>query len=118
MRKRWMTSCILMAVMVIAVAVAYADDWSYFLDVGSGVSVSFARVDNAVYTWKFRNDGYSKIRYMQFTYSYIDADTGQYKTDTDVVPGSLEPGEVFGGWSAFTANTRSQPVIRITNIDR
>lgn len=55
---------------------------------------------------------------MKFTYSYFDADTGQYKTDVDVLPGSLQPGSVFGGWAAFSANTHGQPSIRITEINR
>jgi hypothetical protein len=107
-----------MVVIVITIACAFADEWSYFVPVGNSVSTSFARVDATTYTWRFRNDGYNKVKYMEFAYSYIDAGDGQYKTDTDVLPGSLSPGEVFGGWAAFTATTRAQPSIRITRIER
>jgi hypothetical protein len=47
-------------------------------------------------TWEFRNDGATTITYMD--YYYTDS-TGQH---TDVFPGTLKPGQVFGGWAAFT----------------
>lgn len=99
-------------------ATVYASEWSAFSYVGDGVSVSFAQVQNTTWTWKFRNDGSRKITYMKFTYSYVDANTGQYTTDSDVLPGSLKPGETFGGWAAFTSNSRLSPTIRIVKIDR
>ncbi len=111
-------AALLLVISCITAATILADNWSYFLPVGDNVSVSFAPVDNATYTWKFRNDGYNRIKYLEFSYSYIDANTGQYRTDQDVFPGSLGPGQTFGGWSAFTANSRSQPIIRITRIER
>ena len=97
---------------------SFADDWGPFWSVGNNVSVSFVRVNGSTYTWKFRNDGYNSIKYMKFTYSYTDADTYQYKTDVDFLPGSLNPGQVIGGWAAFTANSRLQPTIHIVEIDR
>lgn len=97
-----------MVVIVITIPCAFADDWSSFLPVGNSVSISFARVDATTYTWRFRNDGYNKIKLMEFTYSYIDAHDGQYKMNTDVLPGSLSPGEVFGGWAAFTASLAAE----------
>jgi hypothetical protein len=106
-----------LAAVLAAVTTAYAD-WTYFTYVGNSVSVSFSAVDNTTQTWKFRNDGYNTISYMKFSYSYIDANTGRYETDTDILPGSLGPGEVFGGWAAFTANSRVAPTIRIVEIER
>lgn len=88
------------------------------MPVGNNVSVSFVRVNNTTYAWKFRNDGYNTIAYMKFNYSYIDADSGQYRTDVDFLPGSLRPGAVIGGWAAFSANSRAQPTIQITEINR
>jgi hypothetical protein len=117
MKKRCMY-CIVAVAILAAAASAYADNWSWFYSLTNNVSVSFAPVNGNTYTWKFRNDGYDTIHYMEFSYSYIDANTGLYKTDTDVLPGSLRPGQVFGGWAAFTAVSRTQPTIRITKIDR
>ena len=111
-------AAVLLVLCCITAATILADNWSYFVPVGNSVSVSFAPVDNTTYTWKFRNDGYSRIKYLEFTYTYFDANTYQYRTDKDVLPGSLAPGETFGGWAAFTANSRSQPSIRITDIER
>lgn len=109
---------LLLVLSSIAVGAVLADDWSYFVPLGNSLSVSFAQVDSTTYTWKFRNEGYNRIKYLEFTYSYIDAGTGLYRTDQDVLPGSLGSGEAFGGWTAFTASSRSQPIIRITRIDR
>ena len=109
---------VLCIALVIALASAYAGSWSTFLTCGSAVSVSYAKVDDKTYTWKFRNDGDRRITYLKFSYSYQDADTNQPKTETDTLPGSLKPGEILGGWAAFTANARSQPAIKILQTDR
>jgi len=116
--KKKLISCILALAILAAAGSAYATNWSMFYVLNNNVSVSFAPVDGTTYTWKFRNDGYNTITYMEFTYTYMDANTYQYKTEKDVLPGTLRPGEVFGGWSAFTAVSRSQPVITITKINR
>jgi hypothetical protein len=108
---------IALAVLVSAAGVE-AGDWGTFWPVSNGVSVSFAQVENSTYAWKFRNDGYNAVTSMRFTYSYIDADSGQYKTDSDVLPQRLSPGQIFGGWAAFSANARTQPTIVITEIER
>jgi hypothetical protein len=42
--------------------------------------------------------------------------TGLQKTGKNVMPTALKPGEQFGGWAAFTANTRNEPKIKITSI--
>ena len=117
MRKGW-TRYLVFVCLLGAIGSAYADNWGIFRSLGGNVSVSFAPVDNTTYTWKFRNDGIDTITYMDFRYSYIDAQTGAYETQTDVFPGSLGPGQVFGGWAAFSAKSRSEPSIAITNIRR
>jgi hypothetical protein len=117
MRKRWIPYPVLVVTLA-TVASAYADNWSIFRPIGNNVSVSFTPADSTTYTWKFRNDGYNRITYMEFRYSYINANTGLPETETDVLPGSLGPGEVIGGWAAFTAESRSEPLITITNIQR
>jgi len=116
--KRRLISCMFVVAILAAAASAYATNWSPFYSVTNNVSASFAPVDATTYTWKFRNDGLTTITYMEFTYSYVDANTGLYKTGKDVLPGTLRSGEVFGGWSAFTAVSRSQPLITITKINR
>lgn len=117
--QRPRTTLILCLVCVLAaIPGARALDWTYFQSVGNNVSISFATVTHTTYTWKFRNDGRNKITFLKFTYTYFDVDSGQSKTDTDYLPGSLKPGEVIGGWAAFTAPTRSQPTIRIVEITR
>jgi hypothetical protein len=47
---------------------------------------------------------------MQFEYTDKDG------THPDVLPMNLKPGEVFGGWAAFTAS--SNPTIRILKITK
>jgi hypothetical protein len=82
--------------------------WQYLTDL---VSVSYNQVEHDVWTWKFRNESNSTtITYMSF--KYWDED-GEH---SDVLPVRLEPGEVFGGWAAFTASSR--PTIAITEIER
>jgi len=118
-RSTRIASLILLAVLACASLRGDDERWTPFYGLGYDVSVSFARVvDSETYTWKFRNDGSRAVKSMTFTCSYIDAATHQSKTDNDVLPGTLGPGEVLGGWTAFTANTRVQPTIRITKVER
>jgi hypothetical protein len=73
---------------------------------GCSLSVSFSQVVNTnTWTWKFRNDGTQSV-YIQFEYTYIDADSGRLTTTPDMFPKALAPGEVWGGWATYTANTR------------
>lgn len=117
MTKRLFTSLAMVVGLLAATASIQADDWTSFWSVGNNVSVSFVRVDNSTYAWKFRNDGYRTISYMKFTYSYFDANSGQFRTDVDFLPGRLRPGDVVGGWAAFSANTRSQPRIQLVEVN-
>jgi len=90
-------------------AQAQQSNWSAWQPCGNSVSVSFSQVaGTSTWTWKFRNDGTQAITYMDF---YYTDNTGQ---NTDVLPGSLNPGDVIGGWAAFTANSR--PTIQIKSI--
>ena len=90
---------------------ARVGDWSTWDNLSNEVSVSYNQVQRDTWTWKFRNESaVSTITYM--TFKYWDKD-GEHR---DVFPGRLRPGEVFGGWSAFTASSR--PTIAITAIER
>jgi hypothetical protein len=53
---------------------------------------------------------------MNFNYSYVDADSGQPATQSDVLPFALAPGQSVGGWAAYTANTRGNISLAITQI--
>jgi hypothetical protein len=73
---------------------------------GCNLSVSFSQVVNTnTWTWKFRNDGTQSV-YIQFEYTYIDADSGQLTTTPDMFPKALAHGEVWGGWATYTAHTQ------------
>ncbi len=76
---------------------------------GAPVSVSFTQVNRDTWTWKFRNDGARPIVLLKFQYTDRDG------THADILPGDLQPGQVFGGWAAFTAS--SSPTIRLTQIN-
>jgi hypothetical protein len=87
------------------------DSWSTWQSFEHArVSVSFNQVNKETWTWKFRNDGADTITFMEFEY------TDKTGTHHDVLPGSLKPGHVFGGWAAFTAS--SNPSIHITKVTR
>lgn len=104
-----------------------ADDdpcWSYFTPLGNSISVSFCKVKNAsrdeegdTWTWKFRNDGYDTISYLEYTYTeyHIDYTNEEHN---DYFPGTLGPGKIFGGWAAFTAESTRSPTLRIKKIER
>ena len=59
---------------------------------GNSLSVSYARVDSTTYTWKFRNDGYNAIKYLKFSYSYVDATMGYGTSAQAYALGLLELG--------------------------
>jgi hypothetical protein len=81
-------------------------DWREWWSIGDDVSVSYAQITKQTWTWRFRNDGSTDITYMTFT--YIDAN-GEH---SDVLPGSLAPGKVYGGWGAYAASSRPMIVIK------
>jgi hypothetical protein len=83
-------------------------NWSTWQSCGDNVSVSFDQVNSSTWTWKFRNDGTQTITYMDFNYT---DNAGQHY---DVMPGSLQPGQVIGGWAAFTA--ASVPTIQLKTV--
>jgi hypothetical protein len=83
-------------------------DWEYLTD---EVSVSFLQVQGDTWTWRFRNDSdVTTITYLSFKYTDSEGEHG------DVLPGSLSPRSVFGGWAAFTAS--SEPTITLKEVDR
>jgi len=67
-------------------------------------------------TWRFFNAGSNTIAAMQFNYSYVDAGTGQNATQTDGLPYPLAPGQAAGGWAAYSANTRGDIKLAITQV--
>lgn len=92
--------------------------WSTWVFIGnSGVAFSVSRVNSNTLTWRFFNGGPMKITTMNFNYTYIDADTGQSTTQSDLLPFTLNPGGIFGGWAAYTANTKGGVSISITQMN-
>ena len=89
---------------------ACASHWSSWSSIGEDVSVSYTQLSRGTWTWKFRNDGSTSITFMTFTYA--DA-SGEHP---GVLPGSLQPGIVYGGWGAYSAS--SPPIISIKEIKR
>ena len=87
-----------------------ASAWSSWSSIGEDVSLSYMQLTKWTWTWKFRNDGPTSVTFMTFTYS--DAN-GEHP---DVLPGSLQPGAVYGGWGAYAAS--SPPIIVIREIRR
>jgi hypothetical protein len=88
--------------------------WTYIAT--TGVAFGVSRVNNTTLTWRFFNGGPQKITSMNFTYTYVDADTGQTTTSKDILVFPLKPGGIFGGWTAYTANTRGNMSITITDM--
>jgi hypothetical protein len=85
---------------------ACASDWSAWSSMGDDVSLSYTQLTKETWTWRFRNDGSTAITFMTFTYT--DAN-GEHP---DVLPGSLQPGEVYGGWGAYAASSPAIIVIK------
>ncbi len=88
----------------------FKEEWSGWEALGQGVAVSYCEVDKKTWTWRFRNDGTTTITNM--TFSYRDKDG----THPDLIPGSLKPREVFGGWASFTSS--SKPTITLKTVTR
>lgn len=91
--------------------------WGTWAALGNtGLMFDVSRVNGTVVTWRFLNAGSNTISSMQFNYSYIDADSGQQATQQDLLPYPLGPGQSVGGWAAYTANTRGDVLISITQM--
>jgi hypothetical protein len=119
MRKRIGLFGVLAAVALSAATLMAEGNWGPWKQVccTNDVVVRFNRVEAKTYTWAFRNNSLSRtIESINFTYTYLDADTGVNKRAKDIMPMRLRPGQSMGGWTAFTANTRMEPTITITNI--
>ena len=108
--KARVTVVILLLVGLAAATPTARADWSTWQDVGNGVWVSYTQVNRDTWTWKFKNVGTTTITYMRFTYEDKDGE------HPDILPGSLRPNAVIGGWAAFTASSR--PTINIVEINR
>lgn len=92
-----------------AAMLAQGASWGAWQSYGSNgvVQISFARVNATTMTWKFRNGSANcTLKPFNFRYTYTDADTGQFTAQNDIMPENLGPGQVLGGWTAFSANTR------------
>jgi hypothetical protein len=91
--------------------------WGAWSTLGNtGLVFDVSRVNDSTATWRFLNAGSNTISSVQFNYTYVDANTGQQATQQDVVPLPLAPGQSLGGWAAYTANTRGDIVISITQL--
>jgi hypothetical protein len=102
---------------------AHADDgpWQYL---EAGISVHFHQVNPQNCTWDFKNTSVSQtLQSMNFTVTYpAPTPGGAYnpydtKTNKDLIPYPLKPGQVVGGWAAFLA-PGSCANIRINVIQR
>jgi len=104
--------CVIIAVILCGLLSlsACASNWSVWSSIGDDVSLSYTRLNKETWTWRFRNDGSTAITFMTFTYT--DAN-GEH---SNVLPGSLQPGAVYGGWGAYAAS--SPPNIVIKEIKR
>jgi hypothetical protein len=101
------------ALAVLASGLARAGDgtWSAWHSLGNDLSVSFAQVTKTTVGWQFRNDSsYRTLKDATFEYSFIDADTHHLTTAKDIIPEAIAPGGTFGGWAAYTANSRGDYV--------
>jgi hypothetical protein len=91
--------------------------WGSWSPIGStGLVFDVSRVNDTTSTWRFMNAGANTIASMQFNYTYVDANSGQQATQQDVLPYALAPRQSVGGWTAYTANTRGEIVISVTQI--
>jgi hypothetical protein len=91
--------------------------WGQWVPLGStGLIFGVSRVNPTTLTWRFMNAGSQVVTSMSFNYSFVDANSGQMTTQNDVVPFALKPGKSVGGWTAYTANTRGNINIQITQI--
>jgi hypothetical protein len=88
--------------------------WAALGDTGLMFDVS--RVNGTTATWRFLNAGSNMITSMQFNYTYIDAKSGQRTTQSDILPFPLAPGQTVGGFAAYTANTRGNVEISVTQM--
>jgi hypothetical protein len=95
-----------------------------WMELETGISVKFTQVNGDMCTWSFKNtDTTSPLTYMKFAVTHPDWKPGQVfnpystKTDKDVMPNPLKPGEVWGGWATYSA-PGSCAYVRIEVLDR
>jgi TPR repeat protein len=91
--------------------------WGPWQFIGNtGIAVSVSRVNSKTLTWEFFNGRPDTITSMNFNYTFVDADSGQNTTQSDLLPFPLKPGGGIGGWTAYTANTRGGVSFAITQM--
>jgi hypothetical protein len=91
--------------------------WGPWTPLGNnGLVFDVSRVNASTLTWRFFNAGPNTIASMNFNYSYVDANSGQPATLSDLLPFALAPGQSVGGWAAYTANTTGNITLSITQI--
>jgi hypothetical protein len=89
-------------------AVAGETAWGLWQYWSGAVQIRYAQVNANTVTWAFKNAGGAcEVQPFDFMFSYSDAKTGQWVTSHDTQPFKLAPGKDVGGWTAFTANTKS-----------
>jgi hypothetical protein len=81
-----------------------------WINLESGIAVKYTQVNADMCTWSFKNTSATQtLAYVRFATTHLDWKPGQVfnpyntKTDRDVTPNPLKPGEVWGGWATYTA---------------
>jgi hypothetical protein len=113
--KKTFASIVVLFLTITCLAQSSWTPWQSFSN--NGLAISYGRVNATTVTWKFKNTAGCTIQPFNLQYSYVDANTGQYMTQNDVMPEALRPGQEFGGWSAFTANTRGSIQVQSAGAD-
>lgn len=91
--------------------------WGAWVPLGNtGLVFGVSRVNATTLTWRFLNAGSQTVASMNFNYTFVDANSGQATTQSDLLPYALQPGQSVGGWAAYTANTRGNVSLQITQI--
>ena len=111
--------------LIAAIAARAQNAWTApWQDLESGILVQFSQVNAQTCTWRFQNISYvTTLQSMTFTYTYPSPTPGgaynpyDTKTDKDVLPSPLGPGQMVGGWAAFSAPANCTTV-RINVLDR
>lgn len=97
---------------------AAAEEWGDWtpLPGDHAISVRYAPSSSGTYTWAFRNDEPRTIGAMSFDYTFVDADTGKVRTESESLHAQLPPGAVAGGFVNYVANSRKAPAIKVKHL--
>jgi hypothetical protein len=104
--------------LIAAIAARAQNAWTApWQNLESGIMVQFSQVNARTCTWRFKNlSEVSTIQSMTFAYTYL-AGPNNWQTAKDVLPSPLGPGQMVGGWAAFSAPANCTTV-RINVLDR